>query len=76
MAAYRAADAMRGLEVLQAGVLYTTVHRGMLGAQAHRAPDALTLCHPQLAFNRSQCRERFFPHAYTIPAWTMVHEHG
>lgn len=75
VAAYKAAAAAPGLEVLQSGVLYTTVHRAMLGAQARRVPDALTACHPQLAFNVSACRERFFPHAYTIPAWTPVHVH-
>lgn len=75
VAAYKAADAARGLEVVQTGVLYTTAHRPMLAAQALRAPDALMACHPQLDFNVSACRERFFPHAYTIPAWTAVHEH-
>ena len=75
VAAYQAAAAAPGLEVLQTGVLYTTAHRAMLAAQALRAPDALTACHPQLAFNVSGCHERFFPHAYTIPAWTAVHEH-
>lgn len=75
VAAYQAAAAAPGLEVLQSGVLYTTAHRAMLAAQALRAPDALMACHPQLAFNVSACREHFFPHAYTIPAWTAVHEH-
>ena len=76
VAAYRAADATRGLDVLQAGVLYTTANKAMLAAQARRAPDAVTLCHPQLEFSLSQCRERFFPHAYTIPTWAVVHQHG
>ena len=71
VAAYRATDA-RGLDTLPAGVLLTAAHRATLqGHMGGGSPRAVSMCDAQHAdFDAAECRGRFFPSAYTIPAWS------
>lgn len=70
VAAYRATDA-RGLDTLPAGVLLTAAHRGTLQGHMDGNPRAMSMCDAQHAdFDAAECRGRFFPSAYTIPAWS------
>ena len=70
VAAYKATDA-RGLDTLPAGVLYTSAHRGALQGHIEGNPRAVRMCDTQHAdFDAAECRARFFPGAYTIPAWS------